>query len=71
MTYEEAQALIREHTDYGGHVDVHALATALAESDKQEPIAYLRRDDLGNYETVDSHIEGAFPVCAIITEMNK
>lgn len=32
MTYEEAEALIREHMDYGGNVKVHALATTLSEA---------------------------------------
>jgi hypothetical protein len=32
MTYEEAEALIREHMDYGGNVKVHALAVALSEA---------------------------------------
>ncbi|TCG09307.1 hypothetical protein BZM27_05765 [Paraburkholderia steynii] len=30
MTYDEADALIREHIDYGGGLDVHALAVAIA-----------------------------------------
>jgi hypothetical protein len=30
MTYEEADELIREHIDYGGSLDVHALAVAIA-----------------------------------------
>lgn len=32
MTYEEAEALIREHMDYGGNVKVAALAKALSTS---------------------------------------
>lgn len=30
MTYEEADELIRDHIDYGGSVDVHALAVAIS-----------------------------------------
>lgn len=33
MTYDEAEELISEHTDYGGHVDVPALAVALSSKD--------------------------------------
>lgn len=30
MTYDEAVELIRDHTDYGGHVSIEALALAIA-----------------------------------------
>jgi hypothetical protein len=44
MTYEEARALIRGHTDYGGSVDVHMLATAIATSLSYEPVAKHQTD---------------------------
>jgi hypothetical protein len=34
MTYSEAEALILEHTDYGGSVDRHALALAIIAADR-------------------------------------
>lgn len=37
MTYEEAMELIREHTDYGGSLDQHALAIAFATITEAEP----------------------------------
>lgn len=33
MTYDEAMTLIEEHTDYGGSLDKHALAIAIASTE--------------------------------------
>ena len=44
MTYDEAVELIRDHTDYGGHVDAHALAVAIA-TGKEMPRRDRRVDE--------------------------
>jgi hypothetical protein len=48
MTYEEADELIRDHIDYGGSLDIHALAVAMVSamaSDDAARYRFLRNDD--------------------------
>lgn len=72
MTYEEAVRLILEHTDYGGSLDLHALANALstAPTTGSAPPRPSFEDELIELCTIDAApTQGADARPVVITEI--